>query len=140
MITPTRKFVFLTSNILLLGVAVLFSDSCSKTSKAEADAAKAPDAPTVAVAKATVEDLSHGLVLTAEFKPYQEVDLMAKVAGYVKKINVDVGDRVQRRAGTGDSRDPGNGGRPGRSAGSYGSQPGGGGARSGPGPAGRIRA
>jgi len=48
----------------------------------------------VAVAKATVEDLSRALVLTAEFKPYQEVDLMAKVAGYVKKINVDVGDRV----------------------------------------------
>jgi RND family efflux transporter MFP subunit len=34
-------------------------------------------------------------VLTAEFKPYQEVEVMAKVAGYVKKINVDVGDRVQ---------------------------------------------
>jgi RND family efflux transporter MFP subunit len=34
------------------------------------------------------------MVLTAEFKPFQEVDLMAKVAGYVKKINVDVGDRV----------------------------------------------
>jgi len=25
------------------------------------------------------EDLSHGLVLTAEFKPFQEVDVMAKV-------------------------------------------------------------
>jgi RND family efflux transporter MFP subunit len=36
------------------------------------------------------------LVLTAEFKPFQEVDLMAKVAGYVKNIKVDVGDRVQQ--------------------------------------------
>ena len=52
--------------------------------------------PTVPVAKASTEDLSHGLVLTAEFKPYQEVDVMAKVAGYVKKINVDVGDRVKQ--------------------------------------------
>jgi RND family efflux transporter MFP subunit len=58
------------------------------------DAANPAEAPTVAVAKATIEDLSRGLVLTAEFKPYQEVDLMAKVAGYVKQINVDVGDRV----------------------------------------------
>ena len=33
--------------------------------------------------------------LTAEFKPFQEVEVMAKVAGYVKKIYVDVGDRVQ---------------------------------------------
>lgn len=36
------------------------------------------------------------MVLTAEFKPFQEVDLMAKVAGYVKKIYVDVGDRVKQ--------------------------------------------
>jgi RND family efflux transporter MFP subunit len=82
------------STILLLGIAALFSDSCSKTSKADAEAAKASDAPTVAVAQATIENLSRGLILTAEFKPYQEVDLMAKVAGYVKQINVDVGDRV----------------------------------------------
>jgi RND family efflux transporter MFP subunit len=41
------------------------------------------------------EDLSHGLVLTAEFKPYQEIDVMAKVAGYIKDIRVDVGDRVK---------------------------------------------
>ncbi len=94
MITPSRKSLFLTSTVLLIGVAVLFSDSCSRTSKVAADAANTPDAPTVAVAKATIEDLSRGLVLTAEFKPYQEVDLMAKVAGYVKQINVDVGDRV----------------------------------------------
>jgi RND family efflux transporter MFP subunit len=93
-ITPTRKPLILTSSVLMIGVAVLFSNSCSRTAKVAADAANPPDAPTVAVAKATIEDLSHGLVLTAEFKPYQEVDLMAKVAGYVKQINVDVGDRV----------------------------------------------
>lgn len=48
----------------------------------------------VAVAKAATEDLSHGIVLTAEFKPFQEVEVMAKVAGYLKEIKVDVGDRV----------------------------------------------
>jgi multidrug efflux pump subunit AcrA (membrane-fusion protein) len=52
------------------------------------------DVPTIAVVKASTEDLSHGLVLTAEFRPYQEVDVMAKVAGFVKEINVDIGDRV----------------------------------------------
>jgi RND family efflux transporter MFP subunit len=50
----------------------------------------------VAVAKVSTENLSHGLVLTAEFKPFQEVDVMAKVAGFVKQINVDVGDRVKQ--------------------------------------------
>ena len=39
-------------------------------------------------------DLARTLTLTAEFKPYQEVDVMAKVAGYIKEINVDIGDRV----------------------------------------------
>lgn len=51
--------------------------------------------PTVAVARAEPADLSHSMVLTAEFKPYQEVDVMAKVAGFVKNINVDIGDRVR---------------------------------------------
>ncbi len=56
----------------------------------------APVIPSVAVARAAVQDLSQNVVLTAEFKPYQEVDVMAKVAGYVKSINVDLGDRVKQ--------------------------------------------
>ena len=56
---------------------------------------KHPAAPTVAVAKAKTEDMSRGVVITAEFKPFQEIDVMAKVAGYVKNINVDVGSRVK---------------------------------------------
>lgn len=39
--------------------------------------------------------MSDDLVLTAEFAPYQEVDVMAKVSGYVKKVHADVGDRVR---------------------------------------------
>jgi RND family efflux transporter MFP subunit len=40
--------------------------------------------------------MTRQLAVTAEFRPFQEVDVMAKVAGYVKNINVDVGDRVQQ--------------------------------------------
>ncbi len=40
-------------------------------------------------------DLSGDITLTAEFEPFQEVDVMSKVAGYVKEIKVDIGDRVQ---------------------------------------------
>ena len=76
------------------GIAVL-SVSCSKTDNAQAGPLNAPNIPTIAVAKATTQDLSHDLVLTAEFRPFQEIDVMAKVAGYVKAIYVDVGDRVQ---------------------------------------------
>ncbi|HUS05169.1 MAG TPA: efflux RND transporter periplasmic adaptor subunit [Bryobacteraceae bacterium] len=48
------------------------------------------------MARASLEDLTRDLTLTAEFKPFQEVEVMAKVAGYVKKIYVDAGDRVQQ--------------------------------------------
>jgi RND family efflux transporter MFP subunit len=95
-ITRTRKPVFQACNFLLVGIAVVFGHSCSRTAKVEAETSKTSDAPTVAVAKATTEDLSHDLALTAEFRPFQEVDLMAKVAGYVKSISVDVGDRVKQ--------------------------------------------
>lgn len=50
----------------------------------------------MAVAPAVRQDLSRDVVLTAEFRPFQEIDVMAKVAGYVKEIRVDVGDRVSQ--------------------------------------------
>jgi RND family efflux transporter MFP subunit len=51
--------------------------------------------PVVPVAKVARENLSNDLVLTAEFIPYQEIDVMSKVAGYIKSIRVDIGDRVR---------------------------------------------
>jgi RND family efflux transporter MFP subunit len=80
---------------VITGLSLLFNSGCGKTDKVEAQAGNHAEVTTVAVAKATMENLSHGIVLTGEFRPYQEIEVMAKVAGYVKKINVDVGDRVQ---------------------------------------------
>jgi RND family efflux transporter MFP subunit len=82
---------------LLALFAALCTASCSSTTAAgTAPAADADTLRTVAVAEVTTENLSRHLALTAEFKPYQEVDVMAKVAGYIKQINVDVGDRVRQ--------------------------------------------
>ena len=81
--------------LALAGVALL-AGSCSRNNDVQAIAPGVADPPAVAVAKATVQDLSRELNLTAEFRPFQEVDLMAKVAGYVKVIHVDVGDRVKQ--------------------------------------------
>ncbi len=55
------------------------------------------EVPTVAVVQATRADLSTELVLTAEFEPFQEIDVMAKVSGYIKDIKVDIGDRVKEQ-------------------------------------------
>jgi RND family efflux transporter MFP subunit len=52
--------------------------------------------PTVPVATVEPATMANDLSLTAEFLPYQDVDVMAKVAGYVKTISVDIGDRVQQ--------------------------------------------
>jgi RND family efflux transporter MFP subunit len=92
---PSRKLALVLSGALV-AVATVGIQSCSNASRADAPETKAPAAPTVAVAKAQTEDMSRGLVVTAEFKPFQEIDVMAKVAGYVKNINVDVGSRVKQ--------------------------------------------
>jgi RND family efflux transporter MFP subunit len=52
-------------------------------------------APSVSVVTAQRTPLKITLALSGEFKPFQEVDLHAKVAGYIKTISVDVGDRVR---------------------------------------------
>jgi len=39
--------------------------------------------------------LSNTLVTAGEFLPFQEVELHAKVAGYIKRITVDIGDKVR---------------------------------------------
>ena len=51
--------------------------------------------PTVAVAKVDREDLYREVTIPAEFRPYEEVELHAKVSGYVDKMNVDFGDQVK---------------------------------------------
>lgn len=50
---------------------------------------------TAAVAPVMHEDLVRSIEMASEFKPFQEVDVHAKVAGYVKLINVDIGDYVR---------------------------------------------
>ena len=53
------------------------------------------DAPTAGVAKVTREDLYKEVTIAAEFRPYVEATLHAKVSGYVSKMNVDFGDKVK---------------------------------------------
>lgn len=63
-----------------------------------ADAQVSTDAigmPTAGVAMVTREDLFKEVTIAAEFRPFQEVTLHAKVSGYVSKINVDFGDKVK---------------------------------------------
>lgn len=78
----------------LLGVCGLAGATLMTGCKSSAPPpATTPTVPVATVGKAT---LANDLTLTAEFLPYQDVDVMAKVAGYVKTISVDIGDHVQQ--------------------------------------------
>jgi RND family efflux transporter MFP subunit len=68
--------------------------STAACSGSKAAARTTADLPTVAVVRAERMDLAQSLTLAAEFRPFQEIDVHAKVAGYLKVIYVDVGDRV----------------------------------------------
>ncbi len=61
--------------------------------KAKAEGA-APDSFVVAATKVLREDLWREQVFEAEFRPYEEIELHAKVSGFVETLTVDVGDRV----------------------------------------------
>jgi multidrug efflux pump subunit AcrA (membrane-fusion protein) len=52
--------------------------------------------PPAAVAQAERHNLGNVLTIAGEFKPFQDVEVHAKVAGYIRTINVDVGDHVKQ--------------------------------------------
>jgi RND family efflux transporter MFP subunit len=58
-------------------------------------AVRKEEIPTVAVVKAVRTQLSNTMTFQAEFYPFQDVLIHAKVSGYVNPIRVDIGDRVK---------------------------------------------
>ncbi len=84
-----RKTLVALGAVVVLGVALSLWGSRFHAAIPEA-------APvTVAVAKVTREDLANEMAVPAEFRPYVEVELHAKVSGYLDKMNVDFGDKVK---------------------------------------------
>jgi RND family efflux transporter MFP subunit len=75
---------------LLLIIVMRFSGK-----KAEAEPDKDATLQPVAVAIATRRPIVNSLTLSGAFRPFQQVDVHAKVAGYIQHIYVDVGDEVK---------------------------------------------
>jgi RND family efflux transporter MFP subunit len=71
----------------------LITGSCILLTEARAFAAEAE--PIVGAAVITREDLAKEVSVQGELRPYQEIDLHSKVAGYLARVNVDIGDRVK---------------------------------------------
>jgi RND family efflux transporter MFP subunit len=80
-------------SILALSVLLLTTEACSYFSKDDPSKDQ-PSLPVVAVTAVTRRNMQNTLTIAAEFHPFQEIAVDAKVPGYVKKIFVDVGDHV----------------------------------------------
>jgi len=65
---------------------------CRQDQISSDSAQRAPVAPVAVVRRAHLENVFE---VAGEFIPYQQVELHAKVAGYIRHINVDIGDKVK---------------------------------------------
>ena len=87
-----QKFLLGSLAVVLVVGAGIFELSGRK---AQAGPEDPSSLPTVAVQVATRGPIRSTITLSGEFRPYQEVDVHAKVAGYIRHIYVDVGDQVK---------------------------------------------
>jgi RND family efflux transporter MFP subunit len=86
-----------TSIVLAVGLAlpaVLVLVSCS--SQGKSSEAKTSNVPTATVAEVKRGNIAHTLSLAGQFQAYQVVDVHPKVSGFMRKINVDIGDKVRK--------------------------------------------
>jgi RND family efflux transporter MFP subunit len=73
-----------------IGTLVIFLGRRAKANQDD------PQVRLAAVALVQRKPLSNTVTLSGEFRPFQEVDVHAKVAGYIRVIRVDVGDHVRQ--------------------------------------------
>jgi RND family efflux transporter MFP subunit len=79
--------------VVATAFAVIHLGACRSQGDDSAEA-RAASIPAARVAVAQRGDISHVLTLAGQFQPYQVVDVHPKVSGYMRKINVDIGDIV----------------------------------------------
>jgi RND family efflux transporter MFP subunit len=88
-----RKRVFL-ALLISAGFVTGLLAGCRRANTADAeDATHAAIAPVVKVAR---RNLSNTLEIASEFQPLQEIEVYAKVSGYIKKLYVDWGTHVKQ--------------------------------------------
>src|SRR5271154_546678 len=84
-----------TATIALIGVCIGAAAGCGHSGGSSSSSSADVPVP-AAVVQVRRSPLSNTLSIAGEFLPYQEVELHAKVAGYIRNINVDIGDRVHK--------------------------------------------
>ena len=87
----SKRSTIILVGALAIGVVLVLRFSGKSANAEKSEASLRP----VAVALARESPISDMITLSGEFRPFQEVDVHAKVAGYIRKIYVDVGDHVK---------------------------------------------
>jgi RND family efflux transporter MFP subunit len=93
---PRKKLIWVLAAILVMGTGAWRWFGHAATEADDADHPVAGNAAVAAVAFVQRGPIDNTLTIAGEFKPFQDVDVHAKVAGYIKKIYVDVGDHVKQ--------------------------------------------
>ncbi len=88
---PGRLFYFMLA--ALAAALVLGLSGCSGKSGQPVEASG--PAATVGVTRVVKKSLGRHITLSSELVPFQEIDVYAKEAGYVKKLDVDYGTHVK---------------------------------------------
>src|SRR5579884_1765704 len=91
----TRRYVLPIIGALVVCLAIAFTIAARVRADAPSRSGNGKNVPRAAVASVKRGAITNTLSIAGEFLPYQEVELHAKVAGYIRKINVDIGDRVR---------------------------------------------
>jgi len=92
----TKKTLLIFAVVLVLLAIIVWRWNAHSFTEAD-DQSKNKNAAALPAAVVLVErkDVANTLTISGEFKPFQDVDVHAKVAGYIRKIYVDVGDHVR---------------------------------------------
>ena len=78
-----------------LWLAALLAAAAGCTGCTTTTSAAPQEVPIVAASRAVRMNMRNDVTLTAELEPYYEVDVMAKEAGYIRHMLVDIGDHVK---------------------------------------------
>jgi len=95
----TTKRWIVAAALVIVAVAVVWIWSSRSKSEAEGESGSGGEAAegvvSAAVTRVARRDLGSTLAISGAFKPFQDVDIHAKVAGYIRAIYVDVGTHVK---------------------------------------------
>jgi len=79
-----------------MGAALLLFYLLHNHHQQEAASDSPAEPPSVAVATAHAGFIANQLTVAGVFQAYQEIDVHGKVSGYIRRIYVDIGDRVHK--------------------------------------------